>query len=163
MAWKIKGCVNNSTFSCKFEGMLHVRVPAGSRPSVLTFLSPEKNNFVRSYRSCLARDRREGRGERRVGLISLSMRTIRALRLLICMPDPVKLPILEASFQHPPVIGRVDLVVLTWKDSVIVLLLDSWDMKMHKTPHMNSLNFTGNPNMKGKDNYPTNLTTQTTS
>lgn len=69
MVWKIKGCVSNSTFSCKFEGMLHVRVPAGSGPSVLTFLSPEKNNFVRSYRSCLARDRREGRGERRVGLL----------------------------------------------------------------------------------------------
>ena len=42
-------------------------VPAGSLPCVLTFLSPEKMT-VRSYRSCLARDRREGRGEGRVGL-----------------------------------------------------------------------------------------------
>lgn len=83
------------------------------------------------------------------------MRTIQALRLLICMPDPVKLPILEASFQHPPGIGRVNLVVLTREDSVIVLFLDSWDMKMHKiNPQMNSLNFTGNPNMKEKNNYP---------
>lgn len=90
--WKIKGWVS---FSCKFEGMLHVHVPAGSRPGALTFLSPEKNNSVRSYRSCLARDRREGRGKRKGWAdISLSMRTIWTLQLLICMPDPVKLKIL---------------------------------------------------------------------
>lgn len=45
-----------------------VHVPAGSRPCVLTFLSPEKMT-VRSYRSCLARDWREGSGKARVGLI----------------------------------------------------------------------------------------------
>lgn len=45
-----------------------VHVPAGSRPCVLTFLSPEKMT-LRSYRSCLARERREGRGEGRVGLM----------------------------------------------------------------------------------------------
>lgn len=96
--------MSNRAFSCKSEGMLHVRVPAGSGPSVLTFLSPEKNNFVRSYRSCLARDRREGRGKRKGWAdISLSMRTIWALQLLICMPDPVPLKILLATLKrHSP-------------------------------------------------------------
>lgn len=87
--WKIEWATHYLVFFPASFRECGLRVPAGSRPCVLTFLSPEKMTR-RSYRSCLARERREGRGGGGRGTKgwargSLSMRTSRALRLLICM------------------------------------------------------------------------------
>lgn len=67
--WKLNRRMSNSfrTFSRKFERM------CGACPSRLLALCSDipvswENDSVRSYRSCLARDGREGRGVGRVGL-----------------------------------------------------------------------------------------------
>lgn len=111
------------------------RQAAGPAFVQVTFLSPEKNSFVRSYRSCLARRGREGRGSAGLGsykseLENHSSASVAYLHARSCQTSDLGGVIAAASCRWP---GRPGCVNAARFCNCFVPGL-SWDMTTHKNP-----------------------------